>query len=107
MKTPPCLLGAALIFWGWQSGLLIPGVLMGFILESARFVKLRWDMTEADFRRIWNFSTLLAFTLVIYAFANDEEGRNFLDLFQGAAAFHNAAVTTERTATSFLRWLPL
>lgn len=107
MKTPPFLLGAALIFWGWQSSLLIPGILMGFILESARFVSLRWDMTETDFRRAANFCTLLAFAMVIYAFANNEEGDSIMDLFHGAQAFHNATVTTARTATSFLRWLPL
>jgi hypothetical protein len=107
VKTPPFLLGATLIFWGWQSGLLIPGIIMALILESARFATLRWDTTETDFRRIANFCTLLSFTVVIYAFANNEEGGSFADLFQGAAAFHNATVTTARTATSFLRWLPL
>lgn len=107
MKTPPFLLGGALTFWGWQSDLLVPGIIMALILESARFLALRWDTSETDFRRIVNFTTLLSFTVAIYAFANNEEGGSFMDLFQGAAAFHNATVTGARTATVFLRWLPL
>src|SRR5437016_12473578 len=105
-KTPPLLLGMALLFWGWQSGLLLAGAIMGVILESPRFVGVRWDLSEADFRRIWNFSSLLAVTLMIYAFTSNEEG-SFTGLFHGAGAFHNATVTTTRTATAFLRWLPL
>ena len=42
-KTPPMLLGVTLLFWGWQSNLLVAGAIMGLILESARFVEVRWD----------------------------------------------------------------
>src|SRR5882724_2363106 len=107
MKTPPFLLGATLLFWGWQSDLLVAGAIMAVILESARFVSVRWDFSETEIRRIWNFCTLLSFTMAVYAFTSSEEGGNFMGLFQGAAAFHNATVTTVRTATAFLRWLPL
>lgn len=107
VKTPPLLLGATLVFWGWQSNLFLTGIFMGIILEGARFVHLRWDLAETDFRRIWNFSTLLAFTAAFYALASNEEGGSFTGLFHGAGAFHNATVTTARTATAFLRWLPL
>src|SRR5581483_12409073 len=107
VKTPPLLLGATLAFWGWQSDLLLAGILMGVILESARFVSVRWDLSEADFRRIWNFSMLLSFTAAFYALASNEEGGSFSGLFHGATAFHNATITTARTATAYLRWLPL
>ena len=48
-KTPPFLLLAALLFWGWQSGFLLAGALVGVVLESARFIKARWDLTERGF----------------------------------------------------------
>jgi hypothetical protein len=35
MKPPPLLLGAALLFWGWQSGLPWVGVSMGLLVELA------------------------------------------------------------------------
>lgn len=114
MKTPPLLLGAVLLFWGWQSSqyplsqdLLPLGLLMGIILESARVLKIRWELTEADFRRIATFCTLLSLTLAIYAFSTNEEGGNLGGIFRGPGAVHNAAMTTIHTATSWLRWLPI
>src|SRR6185369_9492544 len=98
VKAPPLLLAVTLLFWGWQSHLFIAGAIMAVILESARFVSVRWDLSEADFRRIWNFSSLLAFTTIVYAFTSSDEGMGFGNLFHGAAAFHNATVVTARTA---------
>jgi transglutaminase-like putative cysteine protease len=105
MKTPPLLLLAALLFWGWQSGLLLFGAIMGLVLESSRFIKARWDLTGEDFRRLWNFSTLLALTLVVYVFTTNEEngGLNGLLHVSAVVAARNAGVS----ATTFLRWLPM
>jgi hypothetical protein len=105
MKPPPFLLLAALLFWGWQSGLLLFGVIMGLVLESSRFIKARWDLTGEDFRRLWNFSTLLALTLVVYVFTTNEEGGGLNGLLHSSAvvAARNAGIS----ATTFLRWLPM
>jgi hypothetical protein len=105
MKPPPFLLLAALLFWGWQSGLLLVGAIMGLVLESSRFVKARWDLTGEDFRRLWNFSVLLALTLVVYVFTTNEEsgGLNGLLHSSGVVAARNAGIS----ATTFLRWLPM
>jgi hypothetical protein len=105
MKPPPFLLLAALLFWGWQSGLLLFGAGMGLVLESPRFIKARWDLTGEDFRRLWNFSTLLALTLVVYVFTTNEEtgGLNGLLHYSAVVAARNAGVS----ATTFLRWLPM
>ena len=59
MKTPPLLLGAALLFWGWQTGHLVEGAVMAAVLEGAQWIKARWDFTDEDFRRIWTFCALL------------------------------------------------
>jgi len=105
MKTPPFLLLAVLVFWGWQSGLLLFGAIMGLVLESSRFIKARWDLTGEDFRRLWNFSTLLALTLVVYVFTTNEEvgGLNGLLHSSAVVAARNAGIS----ATTFLRWLPM
>ncbi len=105
MKTPPFLLLAALLFWGWQSGFLLFGAIMGLVLESSRFIKARWDLTGEDFRRLWNFSVLLALTLVVYVFTTNEEGGGLNGLLHSSAvvAARNAGVS----ATTFLRWLPM
>ena len=105
MKTPPLLLLAALAFWGWQSGVLLVGTLMGIALESARLIKARWDLTEEDFRRIWSFCVLLSLALIVYSFATNEEGSGLTGLL------HSSAVDATRrlgvSGSTFLRWLPM
>lgn len=78
---------------------------MGLVLESSRFIKARWDLTGEDFRRLWNFSTLLALTLVVYVFTTNEEvgGLNGLLHSSAVVAARNAGIS----ATTFLRWLPM
>jgi len=107
MKTPPLLLGAALAFWGWQSGFLFAGVIMGVILESARFVRVRWDLSDNDFRRILTFCTLLMFASVIYAFTSNEGSGGFGSLFHGPAAARNAGFASVRASTALFCWLPM
>ena len=40
VRPPPFLLGAALLFWGWQTDLIVAGVLMAIVLEGSRFAKV-------------------------------------------------------------------
>ena len=65
MKTPVLLLGASLMFWGWQSDHWIWAALMAIILESARLIRLRWDLSNADFRRISDLCVILFLILLI------------------------------------------
>ena len=34
MNTPPLLLGAALLFWGWQAGFLWLGIMIALTLSD-------------------------------------------------------------------------
>jgi hypothetical protein len=105
MKTPPLLLLATLVFWGWQSGFLMVGAIMGAVLESARLVKARWNLAEEDFRRVWNVCLLVALALAVVAFAANEEGGGL------AGLLHTSALTATRSvslsANAFFRWLPM
>jgi hypothetical protein len=106
LKTPPLLLGATLVFWGWQSGLPLIGAAMGGILESARFVKVRWELSDTDFRRILTFCSLLALTATLYVFtASQEAGGGF----HGSANVVGRAmgISSLKTSTTFFRWLPM
>ena len=106
MKTPPFLLLAALLFWGWLSGFLIVGAIMGLLLEAARFVSYRWELDDADFSRIWSFCVLLNAILVVYVFTTNEQGGGLTGMFQGRPA-QNAVNSGIFTATRFLCWLPM
>lgn len=107
MKTPPLLLLATLLFWGWQSHLMIFGAVAGVLLESARWVKYRWDLEDTDFNRIWSFCVLMAVAMAAYVFTNNDEGGGMSGLFQGPAGLRNASISTTLATTSVFRWLPL
>ena len=109
MKPPPLLLGIGLVFWGWQTDLLLVGVLMGLIIESARVVHLRWDLSDEDFSRIWIFCTLLFLGAAIYAFTSNEGPADFRGMFQNPSFFtqRNAGTASARTAAAMIRWLPM
>jgi len=109
MKPPPFLLGAALVFWGWQSDFLLPGLLMGLILECARVVRLRWEFSDEDFSRVWTFCALLFLGVGVYAFTANEGLSNFGGLLSNPdlRTQRNAGVSTARTAAAMFRWLPM
>lgn len=107
IKTPPFLLLAALLFWGWQSGLLLAGAVMGILLESAQFIKARWELSDTDLRRILTFCTILTLATAVYAFTSNEEGGSLSGLFSGPAAVRNATLTSVRASSAFFRWLPM
>jgi hypothetical protein len=109
MKPPPLLLGAALLFWGWQSDFLVVGAMMAVVLESARFVKARWELSDEDFARIWTFCSVLALGAVVYAFTANEGPARFGDLLRNpsGAAQSSAGTSSARTASALFRWMPM
>jgi protein-glutamine gamma-glutamyltransferase len=105
-ETPPFLLPAALLFWGWQSGYLIFGALMGVALESARFIKMRWDLSDTDFRRIVNFCTLFTVAIMLYLLTGTHESDAGLN-GSSAAAGGLMEVSRLRAFSTFLQWQPM
>lgn len=54
-STPtPLLLGAALLFWGWETGFMLPAVLLALVVEGSGVLRRRWELTMLDFRRVWD-----------------------------------------------------
>ena len=103
MKTPPLLLGATLLFWGWQAGLFIAGAVMAVVIESARFIRARWDLSDDDFSRIWTFCTVFTLAAAVYAFSENEGPANLGGWLQGSAAAAGkfASVSSVRTAVAW------
>ena len=109
MKTPPFLLGAALLFWGWQTGFFAISAAMAVALESARWVKANWEFSDEDFSRIWTFCSVLFLGMVVYTLtASDVAGelsglaRNPYFLYQ-----RNAGAASARAAATLVRWIPM
>jgi hypothetical protein len=59
MKLPRWFIGAALLFWGWQAGLLPWAVIMAAALEASHFTKARWELTDTDLNRICDLCLVL------------------------------------------------
>jgi hypothetical protein len=109
MKPPPLLLGATLLFWGWQTGFLLVGALMAVVLESANVVKARWEFSDEDFSRIWTFCSLLFLASAVYTFTANEGPSSFSGFFQDPNPLtqRQAGRASSRTGASMGRWLPM
>ena len=109
MKPPPLLLGCALAFWGWQSDFPIPGIAMGLLVESARWIRARWEFSDQDFSRVWTFCSLLFLGAAVYAFNDNGGPISFGNWLQNpnVGTQAGAGLTTARTGATIFRWLPM
>jgi transglutaminase-like putative cysteine protease len=81
MNTPPLFIGAALAFWGWQSGHLLVGLLLGAALEALRALKLRIDLGTDQHSSIADLSTVGFVLLAVLLAANRDIGTGILQAF--------------------------
>ncbi|MEJ2760361.1 MAG: transglutaminase domain-containing protein [Gammaproteobacteria bacterium] len=79
-SAPPFTLGASLLFWGWQTGFLLYALPMAVILESPRWIRWRWSISDREFNNVADISGLVFFLLVIYVFSIDGAGGIFVIL---------------------------
>jgi protein-glutamine gamma-glutamyltransferase len=103
------LVGAALLFWGWQTGLLPVAVVLACILEGSRFTKVRWQFSQADLNRIWNLCTFLFLGAFVVAVLS-EQGLPFLDnspRSNSPAARVQALNRTAKSVRLFFEWMPI
>jgi len=82
VNTPPGLVGAAVLFWGWQTGLLLLALPIAAVLEFARKVPWRWDFTRREFDRLADLSTILFVGAVVYFVLAGGANRAVIGVFQ-------------------------
>lgn len=68
MNTPPLLVGFALLFWGWQTGMLLVAVPAAVLMEASRWIKWRLDFAQDHYNRLWNLTFLLAAGMALFLF---------------------------------------
>ncbi|MFS8118372.1 MAG: transglutaminase-like domain-containing protein [Microcoleus sp.] len=71
MKMPVMLLGATIIFWGWQTGMWFFALPIALILEAANWLPYRWDFSASDLRRIAKFCLIIFCCLLVYFLVAD------------------------------------
>jgi hypothetical protein len=81
LNAPAFLTGAALAFWGWQTGNLLVGVLLGLALEGLRALRLRIDLGVAEHSTIADLSTVGFVLLAVLLAANRGIGAGILEAF--------------------------
>src|ERR1043166_4116973 len=106
MNTPPLLVCAALVFWGWQTGHLLIGIIAGAALESSRVIKARWSLTQADFNRLWNVCTVLFIGVGTFLLIN-EGTVSFNDFFVNAGRRPEAIKQAGKSALIWFQWFPM
>jgi hypothetical protein len=109
LKPPPLLLGATLLFWGWQTGLLWLGAVAAALLEGSRWMRARWDFSQGDLDRIWNFCVVLFFGAAMFAFASND-GLNTVGTLIGDNSLAERSEALNKGARSvllFFQWMPL
>ncbi|HUG38277.1 MAG TPA: hypothetical protein VML54_15070, partial [Candidatus Limnocylindrales bacterium] len=82
MTTPPLLLGAAVLFWGWHTRLLVFAIPLAIVLESARLARWRWEFSPADFDRLSSATSLLSWGVAGYLFLTTDPSRALTKLIQ-------------------------
>ncbi|MFN7139161.1 MAG: DUF4129 domain-containing transglutaminase family protein [Limisphaerales bacterium] len=85
MKTPPLLIGVALLFWGMQNGFFGFALAMAGIVEATNLFKSRWEFSEKEYQRIFDLCALL---------------------FVGAVAIANTSDEVRVPALALAQWLP-
>src|SRR2546427_2821483 len=58
MNAPLLWLGAALLLWGWQTGLWFVAVPLAVVIEAARWMPWRLNLGMKQFNRIWDLCAL-------------------------------------------------
>jgi protein-glutamine gamma-glutamyltransferase len=64
-----------LIFWGWQTGFLFVAVPLAVLIEAARALTWRLDLSSTDFHRVTDLCTLLIVVACVYLFSTTGTAR--------------------------------
>jgi len=68
----PFLTGLALLFWGWEVGLLPVAAVGAVLLELARWVRWHWEFSESDMNRVWDVCGVLFVGAAIYSYVSTD-----------------------------------
>jgi protein-glutamine gamma-glutamyltransferase len=91
VTPPPILLGAALVFWGWQTGFLFLALPLAILIEAARALTWRLELSATDFHRLTDLCTVLIIVSGVYLFSTTGTSR---------------AVDGPRAMTLLFQWMP-
>jgi hypothetical protein len=65
-------MGGALLFWGWENGLMLWGALLAAALEGSRLTRTRWEFSNADLNRISDLCWALVVGAALLLYSTEE-----------------------------------
>ena len=80
--APPGLVGASLLFWGWQTGNWFVAAALALGLEGARRLRVRFDLGAAEHARIADLCTILFVASAALLAVNRGVSQGILAAFQ-------------------------
>jgi hypothetical protein len=87
VSVPPFLLGSALLFWGWHTGLWWLGLPLALLAELPRFVDWRLELDLKERQRIADLVSLLIVLAAAYVYLTQPRlGRALILLIQWSPA---------------------
>jgi transglutaminase-like putative cysteine protease len=109
MNLPRFLIGAALLLWGWQTGMTWMAVLMALTLETANFVRTRWEFSDSDLNRIYDLCTVLFVGAAIYCVISRNTTNDVMTFLRASSytARGQAASQAFNTTFVFFQWWPM
>ena len=100
MSLPPLLVGAAALFWGWQSGNLAVAVPVALLLEAPRWVRLRFALEDADYARISDLCTVFFVGTAVILAANRGVAHGVIGAVQWLPAILSPILLAQRLGAS-------
>lgn len=109
LKTPPFLIGSAILFWGWQTQILWLAVGMAVVVEASHWIKWRIDFSVPDFNRIWDLCSLLTVLAGFYCVLNRDALGEVATLFRASNFTSKNAAVQELSSVAiiFFQWWPM
>ncbi len=72
MRIPAFFTGATVVFWGIESGNIIIGISVALLLEASNFISITWELSETDFVRISDFTSVIFLSTLALILLNVE-----------------------------------
>jgi protein-glutamine gamma-glutamyltransferase len=82
MNTTPLLLGAAILFWGWQGDWWLVALPLALLFEGARWIRARADLGEEQQIKLADLNVILIAIAGVYFYVTFGNPRAIMLLFQ-------------------------
>ena len=107
MNLPPFLTGLGLLFWGHQTGIWYPALVLAAVLEFARFTKWRLDFSDVDYSRFWDLCNILFAASAFYCFINRDGNNTLMSVFQTSLFTAGPGGPAPQVFFIFFQWWPM